>query len=90
MNWDLHVSVLNSIKGFRALHFMGPAITVFGSARFKEGHIYYEKGREIGKLLAQMGFTTFTGGGPGVMEAANRGAYENGGKISRLQYHFTI
>jgi uncharacterized protein (TIGR00730 family) len=68
------------IKGFRGLHFMGPAITVFGSARFKEGHIYYEKARGIGKLLAQMGFTTLTGGGPGVMEAANRGAFENGGK----------
>ncbi len=68
------------IKGFRAMHFIGPCITVFGSARFKEGHIYYEKAREVGKLISEMGFTTMTGGGPGVMEAANRGAFEHGGR----------
>jgi uncharacterized protein (TIGR00730 family) len=67
------------IKGFRSLHFMGPCITVFGSARFKEDHIYYEKAREFGKRIAGMGFTTMTGGGPGIMEAANRGAFENNG-----------
>lgn len=67
------------IKGFRALHFLGPCITVFGSARFKEDHIYYEKAREFGKRIAQLGFTTMTGGGPGIMEAANRGAFESGG-----------
>ncbi|RYY61597.1 MAG: TIGR00730 family Rossman fold protein, partial [Chitinophagaceae bacterium] len=67
------------IKGFRTLHFMGPAITVFGSARFKEDHVYYEKAREFGKEIAKMGFVTMTGGGPGIMEAANRGAFENKG-----------
>jgi uncharacterized protein (TIGR00730 family) len=67
------------IKGFRALHFMGPCVTVFGSARFKEDHPYYEHAREFGKRIAQLGFTTMTGGGPGIMEAANRGAFENGG-----------
>ncbi len=67
------------IKGFRNLHFVGPCITVFGSARFKEDHIYYQKAREFGKRIAEVGFTTMTGGGPGIMEAANRGAYENGG-----------
>jgi len=67
------------IKGFRNLHFVGPCITVFGSARFKEGGRYYEKAREFGKRIADIGFTTITGGGPGIMEAANRGAYENGG-----------
>lgn len=67
------------IKGFRTLHFVGPCITVFGSARFKEGHEHYEKAREVGKAIAQMGFTTLTGGGPGIMEAANRGAFEAGG-----------
>ena len=60
------------IKGFRSLHFMEPCITVFGSARFEENHIYYNASREFGKQIAQMGFTTMTGGGPGVMEAANR------------------
>ncbi len=68
------------IKGFRTLHFIGPCITVFGSARFKEDHPYYIKSREMGKRIAQLGLTTMTGGGPGVMEAANRGAFEEGGK----------
>lgn len=68
------------IKGFRKLHFVGPCITVFGSARFEAGHPWYEKARAVGKAIAQMGFTTMTGGGPGVMEGANRGAWESGGK----------
>ncbi|HNR15914.1 MAG TPA: TIGR00730 family Rossman fold protein [Chitinophagaceae bacterium] len=68
------------IKGFRALHFIGPCVTVFGSARFKENHPYYEQAREFGKRIALSGMTTMTGGGPGIMEAANRGAFENGGK----------
>ncbi len=68
------------IHGFRVLHFVGPCVTVFGSARFKEGHPYYEAAREIGKQIAEAGFTTMTGGGPGIMEAANRGAFENGGQ----------
>lgn len=67
------------IKGFRNLYFVGPCITVFGSARFKEDHPYYIAAREFGKQIAAMGFTTMTGGGPGIMEAANRGAYENDG-----------
>lgn len=68
------------IMGFRNLHFVGPCITVFGSARFKEDHEYYQQAREFGKRIAQIGFTTMTGGGPGIMEAANRGAFENGGR----------
>ena len=67
------------IKGFRTLHFVGPCITVFGSARFDEKHPYYIAAREFGKRIAELGFTTMTGGGPGIMEAANRGAFENGG-----------
>jgi uncharacterized protein (TIGR00730 family) len=67
------------IKGFRTLHFVGPCITVFGSARFKEDNIYYQQARSMGKRIAQLGFTTMTGGGPGIMEAANRGAFEAGG-----------
>ena len=67
------------IKGFRTLHFVGPCITVFGSARIKEDNIFYQQAREFGKRIAQMGFTTMTGGGPGIMEAANRGAFENDG-----------
>jgi uncharacterized protein (TIGR00730 family) len=67
------------IKGFRTLHFVGPCVTVFGSARFREDHPYYIAAREMGKQIAALGFTTMTGGGPGIMEAANRGAFENGG-----------
>src|SRR5262245_8773463 len=68
------------IRGFRVLHFVGPCVTVFGSARFPEGHRYYELGREVGAAIAGLGFTVMTGGGPGVMEAANRGAREAGGR----------
>jgi uncharacterized protein (TIGR00730 family) len=67
------------IKGFRTLHFVGPCVTVFGSARFSEEHPYYVAAREFGKQIASLGLTTMTGGGPGVMEAANRGAFESGG-----------
>ena len=68
------------LKGFRVLHFVGPCITVFGSARFKEGHPYYALALEIGRGISDLGFTVMTGGGPGTMEAANRGAFEAGGK----------
>nr|WP_199078651.1 TIGR00730 family Rossman fold protein [Pedobacter sp. ASV19] len=68
------------IKGFRAMHFIGPCITIFGSARFKEGHPYYELTRKAAGAFAELGFTIMTGGGPGLMEAANRGAKEAGGK----------
>ncbi len=68
------------IKGFRALHFVGPCVTVFGSARFKEDHPYYQQARELSGKIAQLGFTIMTGGGPGIMEAANRGAKDVGGK----------
>lgn len=68
------------IRGFRALHFLGPCITVFGSARFPEDHRYYKLAREIAARIAKEGFTILTGGGPGIMEAANRGAQDAGGK----------
>ncbi len=62
------------IRGFRRLHFIGPCVTVFGSARFDEGHPHYMLAREMGRMLATYGYTVMTGGGPGIMEAANRGA----------------
>ncbi len=68
------------IRGFRKLHFVGPCVTVFGSARFPEGSRYYELARDVGSSLANAGFTVMTGGGPGIMEAANRGAREAGGR----------
>jgi uncharacterized protein (TIGR00730 family) len=75
--WQIFVEF---IKGFRTMHFAAPCITVFGSARFNESHKYYRAAREFGKRIAEMGFATLTGGGPGIMEAANRGAYENKGE----------
>jgi hypothetical protein len=64
---------------FTELHGVGPAVTVFGSARFKENHLYYRLARAVGAELAKAGLATFTGGGPGIMEAANLGAHETGG-----------
>jgi len=66
-------------RAFKALYPIGPAVTVFGSARFKEDRRYYQLARAVGAELARAGFATLTGGGPGLMEAANRGAHEAGG-----------
>jgi uncharacterized protein (TIGR00730 family) len=82
--WREFVFVLDVFKefvhGFRMLHFIGPCVTVFGSARFAEHHPYYIKTQELGGEVAKLGFTVLTGGGPGIMEAANRGAREVGGR----------
>jgi uncharacterized protein (TIGR00730 family) len=67
------------IKGFRKLHFLPPCVTVFGSARFGQDNPWYAMARQLGADLARAGFTVMTGGGPGIMEAANRGAREVGG-----------
>lgn len=72
-------AVRDFIRGFRALHFAGPCVTIFGSARFNENHPFYELTREVGRRVSQLGFTVMTGGGPGLMEAANRGARDVGG-----------
>lgn len=70
---------LEFLRGFESFEFAQPCVTVFGSARFPEGHHYYQLAREIGKALAMSGYAVMTGGGGGVMEAANRGAKEGGG-----------
>ncbi len=67
------------IRAFRKLHFVGPCVTVFGSARFDPENPYYKQAEEVGSVLSEMGFTVMTGGGPGIMEAANKGAFEHGG-----------
>jgi hypothetical protein len=72
--------VVEFIKGFRAFHFIGPCVTVFGSARYNQDHPYYKVGRELGRRIAGIGFTVMTGGGPGIMEAVNRGAMEANGR----------
>jgi len=73
-------AVRDFVRGFRVLHFVGPCVTVFGSARFGESHPHYATAREVGRRVAELGFTVMTGGGPGLMEAANRGAREAGGR----------
>jgi len=67
------------VEGFDALASVGPAVSVFGSARIKSSNPYYRQGRELGKMLAKAGYAVITGGGPGIMEAANRGCQEGGG-----------
>lgn len=80
LDFDRAVKVFNEfVTGCRGLYDIGPAVTVFGSARFAEDHRYYQMARELGRELANKGFAVVTGGGPGIMEAANRGAQEAGG-----------
>lgn len=82
--FDELVTVLRVVgdffRGFRVLHFVGPCVTVFGSARIKIDNPYYDLARKMGAAIARLGFTVMTGGGPGIMEAANRGAKEVGGR----------
>lgn len=71
---------LDLLRGFRALHFAGPCVTIFGSARTAPGSTYYELAKQMGEACARMGFTVVTGGGPGIMQAGNQGAFEAGGR----------
>ena len=68
------------LMAFRSLHFAGPCVTIFGSARTKPGSRYYEMARGMGAACARLGFTVMTGGGPGIMQAGNQGAHEIGGR----------
>lgn len=72
--------LLEFIKGYRELSFIGPCVTIFGSARYGEDHEYYKLTRKVAAEVAKMGFTVMTGGGPGLMEAANRGAKDVNGR----------
>ncbi|MFT4176955.1 MAG: TIGR00730 family Rossman fold protein [Luteolibacter sp.] len=67
-------------RAFRVIHFAGPCVTIFGSARTPPGTKYYELARKMGEACARLGFTVMTGGGPGIMQAGNQGAYEVGGR----------
>ena len=78
--WLVVRAVQDFIRGFRTLHFVGPCVTIFGSARFGSDHPFYTLGVEVGRRVSELGFTVMTGGGPGLMEAANRGAREAGGR----------
>lgn len=70
---------IDFIRAYRILHFVGPCVTIFGSARTKPGSRYYELARKMGAACSELGFTVLTGGGPGIMQAANQGAFEAGG-----------
>lgn len=82
--WKEFLSVVNIARefmyGFRKLHFVGPCVTFFGSARFTQEHPYYQAAQELAGRIGRVGFTIMTGGGPGIMEAANRGAKDVGAK----------
>jgi len=78
--WFLIRVMWGFLYGFRSLHFVGPLVTVFGSARTEEDNPHYKNAVKVGSELAKMGFGVMTGGGPGIMEAANRGAREAGGR----------
>lgn len=78
--WRVQRITSEFVAGFDALAETGPAVSIFGSARVPEGDPLYEQARELGTLLARAGVTVITGGGPGLMEASNRGAFEAGGE----------
>lgn len=80
LDFDRGVRIFNEfVEGCRGLYDVGRAVTVFGSARFDADHRYYQLARQVGQAVARSGFSMITGGGPGIMEAANRGAQEAGG-----------
>lgn len=71
---------MDFIRAYRILHFVGPCVTIFGSARTKPGTLWYELARKMGAVCSELGFTVLTGGGPGIMQAANQGAFQAGGR----------
>ncbi len=79
-NWRVFRIMSEFITGFEFLYPLRKEVTFFGSARFPEGDKWYEEARALGRLLAEHKFTVITGGGPGIMEGGNRGAYEGGGE----------
>ena len=76
--WSVFRIIADFVKGFDELGNLGPTVTVFGSARTEENDFYYKESEKLGNMLAHKGYNVMTGGGPGIMEAANRGAYKNG------------
>lgn len=79
-SWRLFRIISEFVEGFETLSDVHPAVSIFGSTRVNPEHPLYERARELARLLAENGFSVITGGGPGIMEAANRGAVEGGGK----------
>src|SRR5512135_2158164 len=88
--WRLLRIQAELVEGFEHMAGTGPAVTVFGSARAKDSDNRYQTARRLGKIMAEKGITVITGGGPGIMEAANRGAYETGGKSIGLNIQLPL
>jgi len=76
--WSVFKIIADFVKGFDELGELGPTVTIFGSARTKEDDFYYKKAQKLASMLAKQGYNVMTGGGPGIMGAANRGAHEVG------------
>ena len=89
-SWRMFRIMAEFVDGFEALAKCHPAVTIFGSTRIKPGNEVYSKAERIGKLLAENGFSVITGGGPGVMEAANKGASSTGGKSIGLNIELPL
>jgi len=88
--WRLFRIMAEFVEGFEHLAGIGPAVTVFGSARAKDTDTSYQTARRLGKIMAEKGIAIVTGGGPGIMAAANRGAYETGGKSIGLNIQLPL
>ncbi|MHB8174190.1 MAG: LOG family protein [Nitrospirota bacterium] len=88
--WRMFRIMSEFVEGFEQMHGIGPAVTVFGSARSKSTDLRYQTARRLGKTMAERGITVITGGGPGIMEAANRGAFESGGKSVGLNIELPL
>lgn len=86
-SWVIFKVMSEFVEGFDKLSKIGPCVTVFGSARVKSGHPYYKMAEEIAFQLVQQGYGVITGGGPGIMEAGNRGAHRAGGKSVGLNIY---
>jgi hypothetical protein len=89
-SWRLFKILSEIVDGFETLNDLGPAVSVFGSARVKPGEPLYEKTSELARQLTEAGFAVITGGGPGLMEAGNKGAFEAGGKSVGLHIHLPL
>lgn len=89
-SWQIFKIMAEFVDGFEKLARIGPCVSIFGSARTPEGSHYYETAVEIARLLTEHGYGVISGGGPGIMEAANKGASEAGGKSVGLSIHLPL
>jgi hypothetical protein len=89
-SWRLFKILSEIVDGFETLNDIGPAVSLFGSARVKPGEPWYERTADLSRLFVEAGFTVITGGGPGLMEAGNKGAFEAGGRSVGLHIHLPL